>query len=192
MLHLLFTNAQASWDRFELGIKHLENGDLTKAQIEFREIDVKSPLFLPAFKTLQKIHYKLELWDRLFAYSYFYKVHFWKTKKLSNQKFDPEVWILESLALSKLCRYEDGLISLLNLKHVAKEINVELPYTVEQSESFLVGSIKVDGFKKISNKTFEPLSAISRDSFWKIDDAQTLKLDNPKYLRMNVKSQCKK
>lgn len=87
----------------ENALNALSQNDLKKAYGTLESVDSDTLAYRMAYLEMQKIHYRLQDWDRFFGFAQFYR------KKLLPQFFQPELISLEALALTKHCQYDASI-----------------------------------------------------------------------------------
>lgn len=81
-------------------ISKLQKKELEKAYETLDTVPQDSLSFRIAFLEMQKVHYRQQSWDKFFGYATYYR------KKLLGTFFQPELLVLEALALVKHCQFE--------------------------------------------------------------------------------------
>jgi len=192
MLIGLQTQVAAKADAYKVAQAALAKGDLVLVEKSLRKLNKGHPQFKFVLAGLIKIYFKKNEFGKFFGNMYFYKSNYLTKYNLSKETFMPDLLALEALALNKLCRWKDALKIILKTKKLAKKLEMEIPTEVSQTEIFIVSSLRVNGFSRELSKTLKKLAPMTKDGYWKLNNTQLGKLDNPKNLRMNVRTKCKK
>jgi hypothetical protein len=190
-LSLLSTGHASSVSAMDQARQSYAKGD-HKNTIEYlSNISKDNPDFLQALTNLHKYHYKNNQWAKFFGHLMFYRILYLNPYDIKQEFLIPELIILEALALNKHCRWKQALSTLLDLKEKCKQLGVKFPVEAVEAETFIIASLRTNGFKTSKSETLPAVSPMTKDGYWRIKKQQLQKLDNPKHLRMNVRSQCK-
>lgn len=144
-------------------------------------VPVESPEFLSSFVRVQKILYRLERWDRLFAQAQFARAR--------NLDVPPETAALEILALTKHCAWEAA-------ESVARWAAHEAQSKGRSAEAIARAASLLNLHRHFPNAGIPtvwsalPSTAFQSQAYWPIQGEGHVVLDrvvHPKHLRVMVK-----
>lgn len=190
---IAFSPAQAQVRQpasYESGKVLIQQNNIPEAFKVLRQVHRNQPHFLKSFLAVQRMHYKLKKWDQFFAYQLYYKSSFIQGKRPSEAILMPELLLLESIALAKICKFDQARKALNLLENLTKLKGEQLIpefeqvlYSVEAIEYF-------ENIKKNNKHSLKEVKPLTKDLFWNLRYKQLAKLDNPLNMRMRVKSAC--
>ena len=166
------------------GLYAFHKGDLDAALGQFQKLNRGDLNFVSGLLEIQKINYSKGRWDHFFGLAGYYRNVLLSSDKIALKNFREEFLALEILALARHCRFSSagGIINW-SLK-LAKRIKKPAK-KIKKTVSFfnlkkLIGDTKNNTKHKQKDDTY----------LWPLQFKQLEKVDNPKHLRMKVKSQC--
>jgi len=168
---------------FYKAVLFFQQGQLDLAISEFESINYGHPDFTTSLLEIQKINYIKKNWNKFFGLASYYRNVLLSSLEKSKEHFKQEMLALEILALIRHCRFSDT-------KKLA-DWSLHLASQIKQDGSKIKKTVYFLNFKEIitENKKAEK-SLKNYINFWPLNIKQINLLDNPKYLRVKVESQC--
>lgn len=177
------------------GLKAIEENHLELALQNLDAINVNAPEYVQAFGEIQKIQYRNNQWEKFFGYASFYRA------KLMQENLDPQLNVLEALALIRHCQFEPAhnvieqtkaLIA--NNKKLNDEAKVRAAADIQAAESILELQQNLAA-RVTSDEARKSIKAFSLESAWKVkestkQDMVKSAINNPRALRVYVKNRC--
>ncbi len=192
LLFFVTSLSNASDDFISEARKALINNNIHEVEKNLQKMTRSHQDFLIAIHNLEKIYFKKKKWSMFFGTMAYYKNNYLNPYKIKKEYFIPEILILESLALNKLCRWRDALGVIVEIKKISNLFNLEVPLAAFQAEIYIAASLRTEEFEKNKTNSMPEFSHVTTDSFWRIYNNQLDKIDNPIKIRMNVRSLCTK
>ena len=161
-------------------------GKTAPARARFEQLNYGDNHFIPALLEIQKINYINQDWDRFFGLAVYYRTVLLSAYPRVVKNFHQDLLTMEILALLRHCRFEDSRKIINWSLRLARDIQKDSSRIKEAVRFFnlktLVGDRTAD--KKDSSGWKNQLY------FWPLSHSQLFMLDNPKNLKVRVKSQC--
>ena len=176
----------AGMTRYEEGLKSFRRGKLKLARVNFESINRGEADFVPALIELQKINYKENKWDRFFGLALYYRNLLLSAPAVAKSHFRQTPLSLEILALIRHCRFKESQqIKKWSLK-MAQSINTDSSQLKKTADFFKLKNLVGDRKQRKSVKSLVKESI----NLWPLEKQELNRVDNPKNLRVRVKSQC--
>ncbi len=167
------------------GLYLFHKGDLDFAVSRFKKLNRGERDFVFGLLEIQKINYSQSRWDHFFGLAGYYRNVLLSSDERALKNFREEFLALEILALARHCRFPSAARIIQWSLQLAKRVKKPAE-KIKKTISFfnlkqLIGDIKNNTGKKNEKE----------DTYlWPLRFKQLEKVDNPKHLRMKVKSQC--
>ncbi len=184
--------AFAHTSAFQRAVNTLQLGNIQRAYDQFEMIPAESPDFVAALVELQKLHYRFEKWDRLFAYAVFYREKLLKTPQSQNKYFNSRMLSIEAASLIKHCLYKEAsIVSRLGMK-ISERLQIQDTHEFQKALHFSRMSGNVTGLSH-DNQDVPTGSAFFTDRFfWPLHTETVSQVKHPRILRFQVKNACTK
>ena len=170
---------------FTQGLDLFYKGQLNSARREFEKLNYQDKYFIEGLTEIQKINYAKGDWERFFGLALYYRNIFLSSDKISISHFREELLTLEILALIRHCRFNESRKIIEWSLKLAKKIKIKTP-KIKKTAYFL----QLRNFIKEKKKKQRSRSWTKKLYLWPLSFNQLRLLDNPKNLRVRVKSQC--
>ena len=167
------------------GLTLFKKKKLDSSRAYFENINKGSKYFVPAILETQKINYIQGKWDQFFGAANYYRLALLANDAAARRYFQQEILALEVLALIRHCRFD--------LAYQVVEYSLALGRRIHKNTLKIQQAGYFFKLKKlsVSKKTKKQnIKFIRRMNFWLLQPNQLKELDNPKNLRMQVKSKC--
>jgi hypothetical protein len=173
----------------------LEQNKVTEAYSALEKIPMSAQEYPLAFAEMQKIHYRTSAWDKFFGFARFYRT------QLSRDFFDPDLLLLEALALTKHCQFAPAQ-SVLKIardwttkRMTGAQAEMALQRVSAAEDLFLLQA-KLKGNVNTEAKK-SSLHAFSTTKLWRIPPREAgavvhSAIKNPEMLRVYVRNSCDK
>ena len=170
---------------FEKGLSLFQKGHLRQARAVFENINRGDTHFVPALVELQKINYKENQWDRFFGLALYYRNFLLSSPESVRKNFKQNPLALEILALIRHCRFKES-------KKI-KEWSLNMAQTINKNPSKIKKTSSFFKLKKLvgdQNQNQKAKDLKEQISLWPLKKQELKWVDNPRNLRVKVKSQC--
>ena len=139
---------------------------------------------MPALVELQKINYKENQWDRFFGLALYYRNLVLSSSKERGKNFRQNPLVLEILALIRHCRFKES--------QKIKDWSLKLAQSLNTDSSYIKKTAPFFKLKKlVGDQKIGPQNSLDEQIHsWPLKKHQLKWVDNPKNLRVKVKSQC--
>lgn len=163
-----------------------------ETQIELLdEVSMQSPDFFPALELEQKLFYRLERWDRLFAQAQFYRARFLSTPEDQAKYFRESMVALEILALTKHCAWQEAEQLITQSTAIAQRLHVNFDQiTRAKNLMALHRYFPKEGIP--SQWTAIPSTAFTDLRHWRVEPEALQRVAHPRVLRVLVEDACPK
>ena len=167
------------------GVSLFKKEKLNVAQGKFESVNRGNKYFVPSLLEIQKINYIQGDWDSFFGIANYYRSVLLDSKTSVQRYFQQDLLALEVLALIRHCRF-----------NLAYQV-VEYGLSIGRSANKKVLKIRQAGYffklkELVASKKFKKKNTglIKRMNFWPVKRRQLDWLDNPKNIKVKVKSEC--
>lgn len=183
-LSIAFADAEAAQLTQGLRLAHAKRFD--DAYTAFDSIAPETAAYPAAFAELQKIHYRRGEWSKFFGFAAFYR------RRLIESYRNPDLLLLESLALTKHCHF-DTAAKILDLAR-GMATNADSRARVEATAALLFLQSKLPGNVATEAVRKKP-QAFASVNQWKVSgvrkqDTLDSAVRNPRALRVYVANAC--
>ena len=167
------------------GVSLFKKEKLKSARSKFESINKGNRYFVPAILEIQKINYIEGNWNRFFGIANYYRNVLLNSKPSSKRYFQQELLALEVLALIRHCRFNLAYQIVEYSLAVGQKANRNTLKIRQAGYFFKLKELVVD--KKLKKKK---ANLIELMNFWPLKQDQLPWVDNPKNIRVKVKSEC--
>lgn len=156
---------------------------LKEARNWFEKLNYGNKDFISAIVEIQKINYIQKDWNRFFGLAIYYRKKLLSSREMSLKNFRQEILALEILALFRHCRFSKALEII--------EWSLKLAEELKKDSSKIQKTVHFFKFKKrVGDIKTQKTDWKKQIHLWPVDSDRIKWLNNPKHLRMRVKSQC--
>ena len=170
---------------FVEGVELFNKGKIDEAQDQFELLNRGDKDFISGLLEIQKINYIQNDWDHFFGLALYYRTILLSSYGASLFNFRQEFLALEILALIRHCRFYES-------KQLIKW-SMELAKKTRKDYSKIKKTVYFFNLDKLIGDQQPDKGKIDwgeRIYLWPLNLKELKHLDNPKYLRVKVKSQC--
>lgn len=167
------------------GVALFKKENLSSARTNFENINKGNKYFVPALLEIQKMNYIQGNWDSFFGIANYYRTVLLDSKSAARKHFQQELLALEVLALIRHCRF--------NLAYQIVDYGLSVGRTVNKNTL----KIRQSGYffklkELVADKKLKKQGTdiIRRMHFWPLKTDQLEWMDNPKNIKVKVKSKC--
>ena len=167
------------------GVSLFKKEKLKSARSIFENVNKGNKYFVPTLLEIQKINYIEGNWNRFFGIASYYRSVLLNSKSSAKKYFQQELLALEVLALIRHCRFNLAYQVVEYSLSIGQKVNKNTLKIRQAGYFFKLKELVAD--KKLKRKR---ANLIELMNFWPLKQEQLPWVDNPKNLRVKVKSEC--